>query len=169
MKHLCKRSLLQLMLAACATAAAPQAFALDAGAPAPELQLPGLAAPVNLAEMKGKVVYVDFWASWCGPCKQSFPFMNELLSKYGAQGLQIVAVNVDAKREDADKFLAANAAKFTVAFDGKGDSAKRFDVKAMPSSVLVGRDGKVVATHKGFRDEDRQEIDKLIATALAAK
>jgi cytochrome c biogenesis protein CcmG, thiol:disulfide interchange protein DsbE len=145
------------------------AWSLDAGAPAPELNLPGLKDPVALASLQGKVVYVDFWASWCGPCKQSFLFMNEVQAKYRAQGFEIIAVNLDAKREDADKFLAETPARFTVAFDGKGESARRFEVKGMPSSVLIGRDGKVIAAHKGFKDEDRKDLEARIAQAVAVK
>jgi cytochrome c biogenesis protein CcmG/thiol:disulfide interchange protein DsbE len=157
---------LALCIAACA---ATTASALDAGAPAPELNLPGPNGAVDLAALKGKVVYVDFWASWCGPCKQSFPFMNDLQARYRGEGLEIVAINVDAKRGDADRFLAEVPARFAVAFDAKGESARRFDVKAMPSSVLIDRAGKVVAMHKGFRDEDRKELEARIAQALAAK
>ena len=149
-----------------ATLVAPAAWSLDAGAAAPDLNLPGLKDAVTLAALKGKVVYVDFWASWCGPCKQSFPFMNELQGKYGAKGLEIVAINLDAKRGDADKFLAEMPAQFTVAFDAKGDSARRFEVKSMPSSYLIGRDGKVIAAHKGFKEEERGELDARIAQAL---
>lgn len=147
----------------------PSAWALDAGAAAPELTLPGLKDTVNLAALKGKVVYVDFWASWCGPCKQSFPFMNELQAKYRAQGLEIVAINLDAKRADADKFLTETPAAFTVAFDATKDSAKRFEVKGMPYSYVIGRDGKVIAAHKGFNADDRKELEARIVLALNAK
>ncbi|MEP7300273.1 MAG: TlpA disulfide reductase family protein [Caldimonas sp.] len=164
------RLLSSLRLALCAaTFAAAPAWALDAGAPAPDLNLPGVAEAVNLAKLKGKVVYVDFWASWCGPCKQSFPFMNDLQSRYRGQGLEIVAINLDAKREDADRFLADTPARFTLAFDAKGESARRFEVKSMPSSVLIDRDGKVVAAHKGFREEDRRDLEARIAQALASR
>jgi thiol-disulfide isomerase/thioredoxin len=152
-----------------ATLAAPAAWSLDAGNAAPELNLPGLKEAVTLAALKGKVVYVDFWASWCGPCKQSFPFMNELQAKYGAQGFEVLAVNLDAQRNDADKFLAEVPARFTVAFDAKGDSAKRFEIKGMPSSYLIGRDGKVAAAHRGFKEQDRKELESHIALALVAK
>jgi cytochrome c biogenesis protein CcmG, thiol:disulfide interchange protein DsbE len=156
--------------ALCALAiTSPSAWALDAGATAPELNLPGLKDAVNLAALKGKVVYVDFWASWCGPCKQSFPFMNELQAKYRAQGLEVVAINLDAKRADADKFLTDTPADFTVAFDAKSDSAKRFEVKGMPYSYVIGRDGKVIAAHKGFNADDRKELEARIASALNAK
>jgi cytochrome c biogenesis protein CcmG, thiol:disulfide interchange protein DsbE len=149
--------------------APPAAWSLEEGAIAPALNLPGVKEAVDLAGMKGKVVYLDFWASWCGPCKQSFPFMNELQSRYRAQGFEVLAVNLDAKRDDADRFLGAVPASFTVAFDAKGESAKRFEVRSMPSSYLIGRDGKVIAAHKGFKEEDRKELEGRIAQALAAK
>ena len=146
--------------------AAPSAWSLEAGAAAPELNLPGLKEAVTLAALKGKVVYVDFWASWCGPCKQSFPFMNELQAKYRAQGFEVLAINLDVKRDEADKFLAEVPAQFTVAFDAKGDSAKRFEIKGMPSSYLIGRDGKVAAAHRGFKEQDRKDLESRIAQAL---
>lgn len=162
------RSLSRWMLAGCLAAGALAAqAALPAGQAAPELDLPGLKGKVNLADLKGKVVYLDFWASWCGPCKQSFPWMNEMQAKYGPKGLQIVAVNVDAKREDADKFLASVPAQFTVAFDGKGDTPRRFQIEGMPSSVLIGADGKVIKAHKGFNDEARKELEQALTEALA--
>jgi thiol-disulfide isomerase/thioredoxin len=163
------RSSLRLGLLCLSTLVVPTCWALETGAPAPALELPGQKSAVNLASLKGKVVYVDFWASWCGPCKHSFPFMNDLQAKYGAAGLEVLAVNLDAKKEDADKFLAEVPAQFTLAFDAKGDSAKRFDVKTMPSSVLIGRDGTVVATHKGFKEVDRKDLEARIAQALASK
>ena len=152
-----------------ATLAAPAAWSIEAGATAPELDLPGLKEAVDLAKLKGKVVYVDFWASWCGPCKQSFPWMNDMLAKYQVQGLEIVGVNLDAKRDDADKFLGLTPARFTLAFDAKAESAKRFGVKSMPTSVLIWRDGKVIAVHNGFREEERAELEGRFSTALAAK
>ena len=160
---------LRLAVLCLATLGAPAAWSLEAGTPAPELNLPGLKEAVTLAGLKGKVVYLDFWASWCGPCKKSFPFMNELQARYGAQGFEILAVNLDAQREDATRFLAEVPARFTVAFDAKGDSAKRFEIKGMPSSYLIGRDGRVLVAHKGFREEDRQDLDARIALALGPK
>ena len=131
------------------------------------MKLPGLrATPVDLADFKGKLTYVDFWASWCGPCRQSFPWMNEMQAKYGARGLQVVGINLDRKRDDAERFLAELPATFTIAFDAAGDSAKRFGVKGMPTSVLVGPDGKVLYMHTGFRDEERAQLEGRIAAAL---
>lgn len=144
------------------------AWALEPGQTAPTLDLPGSTAPVSLAQLRGKVVFVDFWASWCGPCKQSFPWMNEMQAKYGAKGLQIVGVNVDTKRADADKFLAEVPANFRVAFDAQGDTPKRYQIKGMPSSVLVGPDGRVIQVHTGFRAEERKQLEDAIVAALAA-
>jgi cytochrome c biogenesis protein CcmG, thiol:disulfide interchange protein DsbE len=142
------------------------ALALSPGQTVPDIAL-GVGAE-RLSGLKGKVVYVDFWASWCGPCRQSFPWMNEMQAKYGAKGLQIVGVNLDAKRADADQFLAQVPAKFSLGFDAKGDSAKQFGVKGMPTSVLIGPDGKVLAIHQGFKDEDRKELEAKFVSALNA-
>jgi len=154
--------------AVCLALAAP-ARAVEAGQPAPDIELAGggAAAP-RLSALKGKLVYLDFWASWCGPCRQSFPWMNEMQRKYGAQGLQVVAVNLDAKRADADAFLAQVPARFTLAFDAAGQSARKFAVKGMPSSVLVGRNGEVLFVHQGFREDERGELEAKLAAALAA-
>ena len=141
------------------------ALALDPGQVVPDIELG--AGAERLSKLKGKVVYVDFWASWCGPCRQSFPWMNEMQTKYGAKGLQIVGVNLDAKRADADQFLAQVPAKFSVGFDAKGDSAKQFGVKGMPTSVLIGPDGKVLTVHQGFKDEDRKELEAKFVSALS--
>jgi thiol-disulfide isomerase/thioredoxin len=147
---------------------ATPALAVETGQPAPAIDLPGAPAAVKLSDLQGKLVYLDFWASWCGPCKQSFPWMNEMQARYGARGLKIVAVNLDAKREDADKFLAEVPARFAVAFDAKGDSAKRYAVKGMPTSVLIGPGGQVLAVHNGFRDNQRAELEAAIQAALPA-
>jgi len=144
------------------------AHAVDVGAAAPEVSLAGPRGQVSLSALKGKVVYLDFWASWCGPCRQSFPWMNEMQAKYGAKGLQVVGVNLDAKRPDADKFLAEVPASFTIAFDAAGDTPKRYAIKGMPTSVLVGADGKVLQVHTGFRDDERKALEDAIVAALAA-
>lgn len=153
------------MLLAAALGVAP-AFALEKGATAPQFDLQGVDGAVQLAKLTGKVVYVDFWASWCGPCRQSFPWMNEMQAKYGARGLQIVGINVDAKSADAKTFLAATPARFAIAFDPQGATPRQYGIKGMPSSVLIGPDGKVLLEHSGFRDADRAELEAKIQAAL---
>jgi thiol-disulfide isomerase/thioredoxin len=144
-------------------------MALAVGEAAPAFELPGNSGAVTLSSLKGKVVYVDFWASWCGPCKQSFPWLNDMQSKYGAKGFQIVGINVDAKTVDAKTFLADVPAKFTVAYDDKGVTPKQFGIKGMPSSVLIDATGKVLLQHTGFRDADKAQLEQAIQQALSSK
>ena len=108
-------------------------------------------ARATLAALKGQVVYLDFWASYCGPCRRSFPWMNEMQARYGERGLRVVAVNLDTRRADAERFLAQVPAQFAIAYDPAQESPQRFDVKAMPSSVLIGADGRVLRVHAGFQ------------------
>jgi thiol-disulfide isomerase/thioredoxin len=163
------RSSLSFVVLAVAASLAQPSLALESGQPAPEFKVAGPKGALGSADLKGKVTYVDFWASWCGPCKQSFPWLNEMQAKYGAKGFQVIGINLDKKREDADKFLAETPASFTIAFDAAGDSPRRFEIKGMPSSVLVGPDGKVIAIHNGFREEERKELEERITRALGAK
>lgn len=143
--------------------------AVERGEPAPPFELPGLQGTIRLAEARGQVVLVDFWASWCVPCRLSFPWMNEMLARYGANGLRIVAINVDRKGPDAAKFLERVPARFDIAFDPAGLTPRAYGVKSMPSSYLVGADGKVIAVHRGFTDEDRPGLERSLRAALQLK
>lgn len=147
---------------------APCVQALETGAAAPQFELQGLDGAVKLAALQGKLVYLDFWASWCGPCRQSFPWMNQMQAKYGARGLQVVGVNLDANSADARQFLAATPARFVIGFDPQGATPRNYGIKGMPSSVLIGPDGKVLLQHAGFREADRAELESRIAAALGA-
>jgi len=108
------------------------------------------AAPLDLSAYRGKVVYLDFWASWCTPCHLSFPWMNEIQRQYGPEGLAVVTVNLDRDRKAADAFLVENKGGLEVVYDPKGDIAKQYNFKDMPTAYLIGRDGKVHAMHSGF-------------------
>ena len=157
-----------LVAVALATAAS-QVFAQDIGQRAPAFDVPAAnGKPLRLADMKGRVVYVDFWASWCAPCKQSFPWMNEMQAKYASRGLQVVGLNVDKKKEDADKFLAGTPAKFAIGYDSTGKVADVYKPQGMPTSFLIGADGVVRAVHIGFRDGDRAALEREIEAALSA-
>jgi thiol-disulfide isomerase/thioredoxin len=116
-----------------------------------------------------KVVYMDFWASWCGPCGQSLPFLNELQSQMKNQGLEVVAVNLDENRQDADEFLAKHPVGLTIAADPEGHCPNAYGVQAMPSSFLIDRHGKVRHIHLGFRPGDRDGLRNHIAALLAEK
>lgn len=149
---------------------APAAHAVEVGQPLPVTSVAAAdGSAVPLFDGKARLTYVDFWASWCGPCRQSFPWMNRMQAKYGAQGLRIVAVNLDANRSDALAFLKDVPASVTVTFDSKGETARKVGVRAMPSSVLLGPDGKVLLQHAGFRAEDEADLEARMAAALQGR
>jgi cytochrome c biogenesis protein CcmG, thiol:disulfide interchange protein DsbE len=126
-------------------------------------------AHLGLKELRGRVVYVDFWASWCTPCRESFPWMNALESTYGNQGLTVVAVDLDHDRADAQRFLRAFRPNFQVIFDPTGTLAQRFKVIGMPTSVLIDREGNVRYIHVGFLLKQRAEYERQVRELLAEK
>jgi len=139
------------------------------GAMAPAFTLAGPdGASVRLEELRGDVVYVDFWASWCAPCLQSFPWMNGVAERFRADGLRVVAINLDEDREAAERFLADVRADFDIAFDPDGGSAEAYGLLGMPSSYVIGRDGRVAHAHVGFRRKDAPALEAAIAEALEA-
>ena len=114
------------------------------------LAMPVHAEELDLSAYKGKVVYLDFWASWCVPCRLSFPWMNQVQQVYAPKGVVVVAVNVDRDRAQADAFLSQMPHNFRVVYDPSGKIAGQFNFKDMPTSVLIGRDGKQHFVHSGF-------------------
>jgi len=122
--------------------------------------------PLDLASHRGRVVVVDFWASWCKPCRQSIPWLNAMRERYGASGLTIIGVNVDAERADADRFLRDVPIEFEIIFDPKGELAKQFKVQGMPSSFVFDRTGKMVETHLGFREAKKDEHETALRNLL---
>jgi len=127
---------------------------------APDFNLQGQKNQVNLSDYRGQIVYLDFWASWCQPCRKSFTWMNKMQSLYGKQGFKVIAINLDEDREKAEKFLKALPANFDIAFDPRGNTAKAYNVRAMPSSYIINKKGNVIHSNLGFRekDEDRLEL-----------
>lgn len=166
MTHPSHHSLGRLSGMAAALLLSTSAFAVDVGQMAPDFSLEGASTKVRLSDYRGKTVYLDFWASWCGPCKQSMPWMNDMQKRYGAKGFQVVGVNVDQKQEDAKAFLAQTPAAFTIAFDSSGTTPKAFGIKGMPTSMLIGPDGKVLRIHQGFKPENAAELESAIQQAL---
>lgn len=142
--------------------------ALAAGDAAPVLELEGVAGPVSLAALQGRVVLLDFWASWCPPCRQSFPWMDQMLARHGGAGLSVVAVNLDRQRGAAELFMRAVPSRATIAFDPAGDTPRRFGAKAMPTSFIIGRDGRVRLQHDGFREADQGPLEMALRQALGA-
>jgi len=138
------------------------------GAPsAPQFSLPARDGTVTLDALRGQPLLVDFWASWCTPCRASFPWLARMQQRYAAHGLRVVAINLDKDRADAAAFLARIPAPFTVAFDPAGTTAEAFHVKAMPSTFLVSREGTIVFSHAGFDARRTQDFETRIQEACA--
>jgi thiol-disulfide isomerase/thioredoxin len=133
---------------------------------APDFTLQGRDATISLSSYRGRIVYVDFWASWCTPCRKSFPWMNTMQRKYQKYGFTVLALNLDEDRSLAERFLQQTPAEFEIAFDPNGTTAERYSVDVMPSSYLVDRQGGLVAVHKGFRKKDTAMMEKQIRQLL---
>jgi len=121
---------------------------------------------IKASDLRGQVVYVDFWASWCTPCRKSFPWMNAMQERYGDQGFKIIAVNLDKDRQLVDQFLKTYRANFTIAYDPEGLLASQFGLKGMPGSYLIGRDGQLKLKHLGFRGKDKNKLEMSIKNEL---
>lgn len=147
------------------------ASATEIGQPAPAFTLPSLAQdkPTALKQFAGKVVYVDFWASWCAPCRVSFPELNKLHEKLKAQGFEVVAINLDEDKANAEKFLKEIPVNFTVLRDSTGEWADQFVVESMPTSFIIDKKGMVTHIHHGFTTADVAELEQKIKTLLEAK
>ena len=147
---------------------ASTASALAPGDAPPAIDMPDQAGNrVDLNELKGKVVLVDFWASWCGPCRQEMPVLEELHKKYAKQGLVLIGVNVDTNPKKMNNFLKSTPASFRIVQDRKLAVAARYEPATMPSSYFVGRDGKIRYVHEGFRKKDVAELERWIKGLLA--
>jgi len=145
------------------------AWGLEAGAPLPALSAPALEDPsraVSFAATRGDVVYVDFWASWCGPCRQSMPLLESMQQKYAKRGFRVIGVNKDVSVADARRFLRQVPVGFTLVHDGGDKLAQAFDVKAMPSGYLVDRRGVVRFVHRGFTSASEAALEQEVTTLL---
>ena len=129
---------------------------------ASDFNLPTKDRTIQLSGLRGRVVYLDFWASWCPPCRKSFPWMEEMYQRYEKQGLTVVAVNLDKDKALADKFLETMPAKFTVAFDPQGKVAEQYRLQGMPTSYLIDRQGRIHSSHIGFRESDTGKLESVI-------
>lgn len=123
---------------------------------------------LDLEQYRGKVVVVDFWASWCVPCRRSFPWLNRMQEKYAGDGLVVVGVNLDQDAKEAEAFLNEFPARFTIITDPDGILARKFDVMAMPSSYVIGRNGEIAKRHLGFKVKKQDEYEAAIAATLAS-
>lgn len=120
----------------------------------------------DLTEFKGKVVVLDFWASWCVPCRRSFPWMNSMQERHGDDGLVIIGVNMDSDPAEATAFLQEFPADFQIINDPDGELAREHDVIAMPSSYVFDRSGVLLTRHLGFKVKRQDEYEAILVEAL---
>lgn len=148
------------------------ALGLQQGFPVPNFVLPSLVnVPDNtqslkLSDYRGKVVYIDFWASWCIPCRVSLPALSELHAKYSAQGFEVIAINMDKDEVDALRFLKTFPVNYPVVRDPAGLVAKGYELKSMPHAFIIDKAGKLRHVHEGYKKRDKAKIDQYITQIL---
>lgn len=137
-------------------------------APAPDFTLPRLddSAPVSLSALRGKVVYVDFWASWCAPCTVALPEMDQLRRDLHARGFEIIAINLDESADDALRFIERMDLSYPVVTDLAKTTPQAYAVSGMPTAFLIDRHGELHSTHTGFRPGDSAKIRTTIEQLL---
>lgn len=148
-------------------------FAADVKSPAPDFSLESLKnvaanKKINLADLKGKVVYVDFWASWCGPCQRSFPKLEALRAKYKDKGFEVVAINMDENVKDANDFLTKFAVTFPIARDASGKVAEQYNLKGMPTGYIIDKKGVISYISVGFDSKEEKAIEDTISTLIGS-
>ena len=149
------------LLTGMASAAGP------APAPAPAFTLPARGGTsLGLESLKGKVVMLNFWASWCGPCRKEMPLLEQMHKKYSKQGFALLGVNVDAESADAEKLLKTVQVSFPILFDKESKVSGLYNVNAMPSSVFIDRKGNLRALHRGYKEGDENEYLNQIRALL---
>jgi thiol-disulfide isomerase/thioredoxin len=146
-------------------------FAVSQGDMAPNFKLKNLASgkAETLKEYRGKVVYLDFWASWCGPCRQSLPLLNDLRKELKHKGFEVIAVNLDENVSDAKDFLKQFPVQYPILLDSKGTVPANYNLPGMPTSYLIDRKGRVQKVHIGFKETDMNDIRKSVTSLLRQK
>lgn len=136
-------------------------------AQAPDFTLAQREGPnVRLSEQRGDIILLNFWASWCGPCRQELPAFEALFQQYADLGVNVLAVNLDDEPRKADVLLSDINVSFPVLFDSEGEVSARYDVSAMPTTVIIDRDGNVRLVHKGYQSGDEKKYETAIKRLL---
>ncbi len=154
------------LLTAALVIAVPAAGAGPSG-PAPQFTLDSRAGPkISLAQYKGQVVMLNFWASWCGPCRQEMPLLESIYKKYNKLGFTLIGVNVEPDSKAAEGFLKQTAVSFPVIYDKDSTVSKAYDVAGMPSTVIIDRKGNIRVLHRGYKPGDENEYLDSIRTLV---
>jgi thiol-disulfide isomerase/thioredoxin len=150
---------------------ASDVFAVSAGDKAPDFNIPLLEAKgmISLKHYRGKVVYVDFWASWCSPCRKSLPALNSVHTEFRKKGFEVIAINLDEERDDAMAFLKKFPVAYPTAIDTSSKVPEAYGLVGMPTAYLVDRKGIVQLVHEGFKKSDIEPLRKKIQTLLGQK
>jgi len=147
--------------------AVPLFGAVDPNSPAPDFTLNGQSGkPVALDQFKGQVVMLNFWASWCGPCRQEFPLLDDIYKKYSKLGFTMIGVNVEPDSKAANDWLKQTPVTFPILYDTDSKVSKLYGVAGMPSTVIVDRKGTVRMIHRGYKPGDEQEYLSNIRTLV---
>jgi peroxiredoxin len=158
------RAMLGVMLAC---AASMDSGAVATSRAAPDFTLRSMDGPnLRLQEQRGRVVLVNFWATWCGPCRQEMPHMNRLYEKYRASGFVLLGVNVDEDPKNAASVAAKLGVRFPVLLDTDKKVSKLYELATMPSTVIIDRDGRVRYVHRGYLDGAELTYEKQIRELL---
>jgi peroxiredoxin len=130
----------------------------DTGGPAPQFSLAAKGgSSVSLSQYKGQVVMINFWASWCGPCRQEMPLLESIYKKYNRLGFTMIGVNVEPDSKAADEWLKATPVSFPILYDTDSKVSKLYEVAGMPSTVIIDRQGNVRKLHRGYKPGDENE------------
>jgi peroxiredoxin len=139
------------------------AFALSTSSPAPQFSLAARGGKtINLAQYKGQVVMINFWATWCGPCRQEMPILESIYKKYNKMGFTLLGVNVEPDSKPAEDWLKATPVSFPILFDTKSEVSKMYGVNGMPTTVIVDRKGTVRFVHVAYKPGDENEYQDSI-------
>jgi thiol-disulfide isomerase/thioredoxin len=141
------------------------ALAVAPAGPAPKFQLTSMAGkPISLDQLKGQVVMINFWASWCGPCREEMPVLEKLYTKYKPMGFTMIGVNVEPDSKLAAEWLKATPVTFPILFDTKSEVSKLYQVSSMPSTVIVDRKGNLRWMHRGYKaGAENEYLDQIRA------
>ena len=165
--HFNRRTALQVFAAGLLSAAGLAGAGTDLSKPAPGFELPtGTGQTVSLESLRGQVVMLNFWASWCGPCRQEFPVLDAMYRKYQPMGFTLLAINVEPERADAQRFLDATPVSFPIAYDADNSVTRAYGVSAMPTTLMIDRKGQVRWVHLAYKPGDENAYMDTLRTLL---